>query len=194
MADRNRSRTPPKAAKGAPKGRKAAPKGGASRSSRAARETPVQQPSLVPYLAVEDAARAIAWYKEAFGAREATRQAAPGGKVLHAELRIGDARFYLSDVFPGADVEHPTSLGGTTTSLHLSTPDVDRAWARAVSAGGVVTMPLANQFWGDRYGKLRDPFGHSWSLSWPAQMTEAERTRLQEAALKSFAAAGDRPA
>jgi PhnB protein len=146
--------------------------------------------SLVPYLAVEDAAAAIAWYKEAFGAKEATRRLGPGGRVVHAEMRIGAARFYLSDVFPGSDIEHPTSLGGTTATLHLHAPDVDRLWARAVSAGGKVTLPLANQFWGERYGKLRDPFGHSWALSRPVDMTESEKARLEAEAMKAFEAAG----
>jgi PhnB protein len=179
---------PKRAPKGAPKrasARKAArpPRGPAAAD-------PSSPPGLVPYLAVEDAPRAIAWYKEAFGAREATRRLEPGGRVVHAELRIGAARFYLSDVFPGSDIEHPTSLGGTTASFHLHAPDIDRLWARAVSAGGQVTVPLANQFWGERYGKLRDPFGHSWALSWPVEMSEGERARLEAEAMKAFAAAG----
>lgn len=152
--------------------------------------SPAPDDGIVPYLAVEDAASAIAWYKEAFGAKETTRRLEPGGRVLHAELRIGAARFYLSDVFPGSDIEHPTSLGGTTSTLHLQAPEVDRLWARAVSAGGKVTMPLANQFWGERYGKLRDPFGHSWALSWPVDLGEGERARLEAEAMKAFAASG----
>jgi uncharacterized glyoxalase superfamily protein PhnB len=171
----------------APARKAAAPR---RRDGRPAGAAPAAEEALVPYLAVEDAARAIAWYKEAFGAREATRRLEPGGRVVHAELRVGAARFFLSDVLPGSDIEHPTSLGGTTATLHLQAPEIDRLWARAVSAGGKVTMPLANRFWGERYGKLRDPFGHSWALSWPVDMTEAERARLEAEAMKAFAAAG----
>lgn len=176
----------------APAGKARAPRKAAP-ARRSAPARPAAGPgagsSIVPYLAVEDAAQAIAWYKEAFGAKEATRRLEPGGRVVHAEMRVGEARFYLSDVFPGSDIEHPTSLGGTTASLHLHAPEIDRLWARAVSAGGQVTMPLANQFWGERYGRLRDPFGHSWSLSWPVDMSEAERSRLEAEAMKAFAAA-----
>jgi PhnB protein len=150
-------------------------------------------PSLVPCLAVEDAPRAIAWYREAFGAREAARRTAPGGKVAHAELRIGEARFFLSDAPPGPDVEHPTSLGGTTASLHLRAPDVDRLWARAVSAGGQVTVPLANRPWGERSGRLRDPFGHSWALSWPVGMSAEEKARLEAEASEASGPAGPGP-
>lgn len=144
--------------------------------------------TVTPYLAVSDAAKAIAWYKKALGAKELTRIPAPGGKLMHAELLIGDSRVMLSDVFPGSDVQDPTTLGGTTTNLHIYHKDVDKVWDRAVKAGARVTMPLQNQFWGERYGKLADPFGHSWAVSYKVKMTKAEMERKQAEAMNTFAA------
>jgi PhnB protein len=153
--------------------------------------TTARQPynTLTTFLVVNDATRALDWYKKAFGAKELTRMPSPGGKIMHAELQIGDTRFMLSDVFPGSDMRDPTDLGATTAGIHVYTKDVDKVWKKAVSAGATVTMPLENQFWGDRYGKLRDPFGHSWSLAYPAKMTEAEKRRKQEEAMRNFAQA-----
>jgi PhnB protein len=131
--------------------------------------------ALVPVLAVEDAAQAIAWYKRAFGARETDRRLTPEGKVVHAELAIGDARLSVVDVLPGAPADHPTSLGGTTVRLQLHLAKVDRAWARAVSEGAVVAVPLADQPWGERLGTLRDPLGHVWSLAEQAGPRRAPR-------------------
>ena len=121
--------------------------------------------ALTPYLAVRGAAQAIDWYKRAFGAKEATRQLGPGGMVLNAELTIGDSRFMISDILPGSGAKSPLDLGGSPVTLHVYTKDVDAFWARAVGAGAKVEMELANQFWGDRYGQLVDPFGHAWSLA-----------------------------
>lgn len=178
MAARNKAKKSTRARKTSPK----------ARPTNGARAAAPPWRTVTPYLAVSDAARAIDWYKEALGAREIARMPAPGGKIMHAELMIGDSRVMLSDVFPGSDLTEPTQLGGTGAGLHLTIPAVDRAWKRAVAAGATVTMPLENQFWGDRYGKLRDPFGHSWSLSFPARMTEAEKKQKERQAMETFAA------
>jgi PhnB protein len=115
---------------------------------------------------VKDAAAAIEFYKRAFGAEEVERMPGPGGKgVMHAEIKIGDSRIMLSDEFPGTGCSSPQTLGGTTCQLFLYVPDVDSAYQRAVSAGATATMPVADMFWGDRYGKLSDPFGHQWGLA-----------------------------
>jgi len=90
---------------------------------------------------------------------------APGGKVGHAELKIGNSIVMVADEMPGAGARSPQSLGGTTTGLFIYVEDVDSAFSRAASAGAKVDMPVADMFWGDRYGKLTDPFGHSWSMA-----------------------------
>ncbi len=122
--------------------------------------------SITPYLVVKDAAQAIEFYKRAFGAQEIARMPGPGGRgVMHAELKIGDSRVMLSDEFPGADCRSPQSLSGTTCQLFLYVPDVDSAYQQAISAGATSIMPASDMFWGDRYGKLADPFGHQWGLA-----------------------------
>ncbi len=122
--------------------------------------------SITPYLVVKDAARAIEFYKRAFGAEELGRMTGPGGRgVMHAEIKIGDSRVMLSDEFPGAGCSSPQSLGGTTCQLYLYVPDVDSAYQQAVSAGASADMPVSDMFWGDRFGKLSDPFGHEWALA-----------------------------
>lgn len=115
-------------------------------------------------LTVDDAARAIDFYKQAFGAREISRLPM-GDKIGHAELQIGDTRFMLSDEFPDFDNLSPKSRGGTTVNLVIYTEDVDSAFKKAIAAGGSEKMPVENQFWGDRMGTLTDPFGHKWSIA-----------------------------
>lgn len=122
--------------------------------------------SVTPYLVVKDAAQAIEFYKRAFGAQEVERMAGPGGKgIVHAEIRIGDSHVMLSDELPGTGCASPQSLGGTTCQLFVYVPDADSAYQQAVSAGATATMPVSDMFWGDRFGKLRDPFGHQWGLA-----------------------------
>lgn len=121
--------------------------------------------SLTPYLTVRDAPAAIAFYKQAFGAEELMRLPGPDGRLLHASLRIGDSTLMMSEEFPEFGGNGPLALGGSPVSLHLYVEDVDAAWARAVEAGCEITMPLEDAFWGDRFGSLRDPFGHLWSLA-----------------------------
>lgn len=157
-----------------------------ARAGRPARPPTMPYATITTYICVSDAAHAIDWYKKAFGARELTRMPGPGDKIMHAELQIGDSRLMLSDVFPGADTNHPQALGNTTATIHLYLKNIDQVWRKAVAAGATVTMPLENQFWGDRYGKLRDPFGHSWSLAYPARMTESEKRKKQEEVMRQF--------
>lgn len=131
--------------------------------------------TVTPGFAVKDAARAIEFYKQAFGAEEVNRMTTPDGKVMHAEIRIGDSIIMLGEEFPGAGGNpSPQTVGNTTVTLHIYTPDVDAAFDRAVKAGAKVAMPVSDMFWGDRYGRLTDPFGHSWSLATHKEDVSAE--------------------
>jgi PhnB protein len=119
----------------------------------------------IPYLAVDDAEAAIEYYKEAFGAKERWRMAMPDGKIGHAELEIGQSLIMLSDPVPQGATRTPKELGGTSASIFMFAEDVDAVVKRAVDAGATVTMEVADQFWGDRFGTITDPFGHVWSIA-----------------------------
>jgi PhnB protein len=121
--------------------------------------------SITPYLIVRDAARALDFYKKAFGAVELLRMAHPTGKIGHAEIKIGDSIIMMADEFPDHDIRSPESFGGSPVSLLLYVEDVDTAFPQAIAAGGTVVKPIADQFYGDRSGMLKDPFGHTWSIS-----------------------------
>jgi PhnB protein len=121
--------------------------------------------SLTPSLAVDDAAQAIEFYKQAFGATERARMPAPDGRIAHAELEIGDSIFTLADTFEGSAFKPPNQLGGTTGSVLIYVEDVDAVVDHAVEAGATVTMPVEDMFWGDRYGHVTDPFGHVWQIA-----------------------------
>jgi PhnB protein len=121
--------------------------------------------TVTPYLSVDDAAKAIDYYKKAFGAKERVRMDAPGGKIGHAELEIGDSLVMLADSFPQSSTKPPKELGGTSASVFMYVEDVDAVVKRAVDEGATVTMEVADQFWGDRFGSVQDPFGHSWALA-----------------------------
>ena len=140
--------------------------------------------TLTPHLVVKDASNAIEFYNKAFGAREIRRAPAPDGKsLLQAELQNGDSRLMLVDVFPEMDCRGPKSIGGTPVTIHMFVEDVDAAFSKAVAAGAEVKMPLDDMFWGDRYGVLTDPFGHSWSLATHKEDLTPEEIakRVQEA-------------
>ena len=140
--------------------------------------------TVTPYLAVDDAAEAIEYYKKAFGAKERGRMETPDGKIGHAELEIGDSLVMLSDPIPEATTRTPKELGGTSASVFLYVEDVDAVVKRAVDAGATVTMEVADQFWGDRFGSVQDPFGHSWSIAThvedvpPEEMAERAKTAM----------------
>jgi PhnB protein len=121
--------------------------------------------TVTPYLTVDDAVKAIEYYKKAFGAKERVRMDTPDGKIGHAELEIGDSLVMLSDPFPQASTQPPKELGGTSASVFLYVEDVDAVVKKAVDAGATVTMEVADQFWGDRFGSVQDPFGHVWSIA-----------------------------
>src|SRR5918992_4883206 len=115
--------------------------------------------SVTPYLALDDAAEAIEYYKKAFGAKERARMEVPGGKIGHAELQIGDSVVMLSDALPQFSTRPPKELGGTSVSIFMYVEDVDSFVKQAVDAGATVTVEIADQFWGDRFGAVQDPFG-----------------------------------
>ena len=121
--------------------------------------------SVTPYLIVSDAARAIEFYKQAFGAIELMRMPAPGGKIGHAEIKIGDSHVMLADESPEMGARSPTTIGGSPISILLYVTDVDAVAAKAVAAGAKVTRPVADQFYGDRTGGVEDPFGHMWYIA-----------------------------
>ena len=144
--------------------------------------TPVPEDfhTITPQMAVKGVAAAIDWYTRALGAHELLRNAGPDGtSIMHAELLLGDSRFFVVDEFPDSVVS-PSTLGGTTVTMHLYVPDVDALFNRAVEAGATVVMPVADQFWGDRYGILRDPFGHRWSIA--SRIEDLSPKKLQERA------------
>jgi uncharacterized glyoxalase superfamily protein PhnB len=121
--------------------------------------------SVTPHLICAGAAQAIEFYKRAFGAQECARLPGPDGRLMHAAVKIGDSQVMLVDEMPEWGALGPKSLKGSPVTLHLYVEDVDAFVERAVKAGAKVTMPVADQFWGDRYGKLEDPFGHHWSVA-----------------------------
>ena len=137
--------------------------------------------SITPYLMVRDGARAIAFYREAFGAEEVMRFNDPNGRIAHAEIRIGDSHVMLADeneMFVG-----PQTLGGAGVSLVLYVADVDATFAQAVAAGGTVRRPVADQFYGDRMGTLADPFGHVWSIGTHREDVSPEEMQRRMAAM-----------
>ena len=141
------------------------------------------QPSVIPHLVVDDAAAAIDFYVNAFGAVEQGRVPGPGGKLVHAALAINGSSIMLNDDFPemsGGKSMTPTSLGGTPVTIHLQvTEDVDAKFQQALDAGATVVAALEDQFWGDRYGVVRDPFGHHWSLG--QQVREVSMEEIEQA-------------
>jgi len=121
--------------------------------------------TVTPSLIVRDAAKAIDYYKKALGAQELVRMPGPDGKIMHAELKIGDSVIFLAEENPQMqNVKSPQSLGGCTGTLNVYVPNVDDLFRQAISAGGRESMPVADQFWGDRYGSFVDPFGYSWGI------------------------------
>ena len=130
------------------------------------------QPAVLPHLVVDDAAAAIDFYVKAFGAVERGRVPGPDGKLIHAAVDVNGSTVMLNDDFPemsGGKSMTPKALGGTPVTIHLVVTDVDKKFQQAVDAGATVVMPVEDQFWGDRYGMLRDPFGHKWSLGQPVR-------------------------
>jgi uncharacterized glyoxalase superfamily protein PhnB len=142
-------------------------------------------PGLTPHIVCNGAAKAIDFYKRAFGAEELMRIDAPEGKIMHAALSINGAMLMLVDEMKEMGVLDPNSLGGTPVTLHLIVTDADAAIDRAAKAGATVTMPAQDAFWGDRYGQVKDPWGHSWSIAHPLGKTLSE-SELKEAAKEAM--------
>jgi len=151
--------------------------------------------TITPYLVVSNASGAIEFYKKAFGAKELTRNLTPDGKIMNAQVKIGDSIMMLSDEFPtpGSTRKSPSSLGGSTFTMHIYSKNVDKLWAQAVAAGAMIRMSLDNTFWAERYGEMIDPFGHHWSLSQQIKMSPKEMEEKQKAAMAMFAQ-GEHPA
>lgn len=141
--------------------------------------------SVTPYLIVRDAARALDFYKKAFGATELMRFPAPGGKIGHAEIKIGEGVVMLADESPEMGHKSPQTIGGTPVSLMFYVADVDARFAKALAAGGVVMNPLKDQFYGDRSGTITDPFGHVWTIATHTEDVTPEEMQRRMAALSA---------
>ncbi|HLX76189.1 MAG TPA: VOC family protein [Terriglobales bacterium] len=144
--------------------------------------------TITPHITLRNAAQAIEFYKKAFGAEELGRSLTPDGKIMHAAIRIGDSLIMMNDEFPNMGSSSAEALGGTNVTLHIQTEDVDSLFDRAVKAGAKPTMPLANQFWGDRYGQVVDPFGQRWSVA--TRVEQLTPQEIEARAREVFAKAG----
>ncbi len=144
--------------------------------------------TITPHLVVRGAAEAIDFYKKAFGALEMGRHLGPDGKIMHAMMQIGTSRFFLNDEFPHMGCLSPQALNGSPVTLSLYVEDVDGLYAQATKAGAKVVMPLADQFWGDRYGVVADPFGHQWALA--SHVNDFSPEEMKKNAEAAFAGAG----
>lgn len=151
-------------------------------SSKTVKSIPDGMHSVTPHLVCDGAAAAIEFYKKAFGATEVGRMAGPDGRLMHAQITIGDSAVMLVDENPQFGMRGPRSLNGTPVTIHLYVADADAFVERAVAAGAKVIMPLADMFWGDRYGVLEDPCGHHWSVAThqrdvsPEEMSQAMKS------------------
>ena len=141
--------------------------------------------SLTPHLIVKDAAKAIEWYAKAFGATEILRMPGPGGKgIMHAEIKIGDSHIMMAEENPAFNSKSPSTLGGSPVALHLYVEDADKVFKQAVDAGAKAEMPPQDMFWGDRYGKVTDPDGHSWSIA--THVKDLSPEEIMAGAAKAF--------
>jgi PhnB protein len=150
-----------------------------------AKAVPEGTHTITAHLSVREAAKAIEFYQKAFGAQVLFVHKLPDGKVMHATLQIGDSRLMLADEFPGMGTKAASTLGGSPVVLNIYVEDVDNLFKQAVAAGAKVTMPLADQFWGDRYGQIVDPFGHSWALG--SHVEDVPQEEMARRAIEVFA-------
>jgi PhnB protein len=143
--------------------------------------------AVTPYLTCRDADKALEFYKKAFGAKIKSRMDGPDGKVMHAEILIGGSHIMLGEENTAMGMASPQTIGGSGSGVMLYVPNADKLFASAIAAGATVEMPLGDQFWGDRYGKLADPFGHKWSIATHIEdMTPKEMARRGEEFFKQF--------
>jgi PhnB protein len=141
--------------------------------------------TVTPYLIVKDAARAIDFYKKALGAKELMRFPGPDGKVMHAEIKIGDSPIMLGDEAPERGFRGPEALGGSPVGICLYVEEVDKRFSQAIAAGATALMPVQDQFYGDRSGTLKDPFGHTWTIATHKEdVSMAEMQKRAAAAMK----------
>lgn len=148
--------------------------------------------TVTPSLTLDDAAASIAWYKQALGAEELARSLGSDGKIMHAEIQVGDSRIMLSDPVMGG--KGPKGYGGSPAGLFLFVLDCDAFFNRAVAAGATVVMPVGDMFWGDRFGAVLDPFGYRWSFATRKEDLTPEEMQVRQAEwMKSFAAQGGKP-
>lgn len=133
--------------------------------SDAVSPVPAGYPTVIPYMCIKGAGEALDFYAKAFNAVETVRMPGPGGMVMHAEMKIGESVIMLSEENCEQGQKSPVTLGGSATHVFLYVPDVDASFAQAIAAGATAIMPPMNMFWGDRFGKLKDPFGHEWSMA-----------------------------
>jgi PhnB protein len=157
--------------------------------AKAKKAVPDGYHTITPQLTLDDAPRAIEWYKEALGAEELSRSIGPDGTIMHAELRIGDSRIMLNDAIMGG--KGPKAIGGSPLSLWVFVEDCDALFNRAVAAGAQVKMPMADQFWGDRMGALLDPHGYSWSVA--TRKEDLTRDEMDRRAAEFFKTAAKQP-
>ena len=146
--------------------------------------------SVTPYLIISGATEAIEYYKKAFGATELMRIDAPGGKIGHAEIKIGDSPIMLADEFPEMGYKSPTTLGGSPVSIMIYVADVDAVFTQAIAAGGKEQRPVKDQFYGDRSGTLADPFGHVWHVATHKEDVSAEEMERRASAHTAAATGG----
>ncbi len=156
--------------------------------AKAARPVPDGYHSITPQLALDDASKAIDWYKRALGAEEISRSLGPDGKIMHAELKFGDSRVMVNDVMSG--MKGPQAFGGSPASLWLYVENSDAIFNRAVAAGATVQVPIDNQFWGDRGGAVADPSGYTWWIATRKEdLTQAEMEQRAQEFFKQMAEA-----
>lgn len=157
-----------------------------SKSSTSPAKAPAVKPirdgmhTVAPHLVCTDAVRAIDFYQKAFGAKEIFRLVAPNGSLIHGSVSIGDSVVMLCEEFPACGNVSPKTLKGTPVTIHLSVENVDELVAKAVKAGATLKMPVADMFWGDRYGIVEDPFGHQWSIA--THIRDVSHEEMQQAA------------
>jgi PhnB protein len=141
--------------------------------------------TVTPHLSLKNAAKALEFYKEAFGAQILEKCDTPDGKIMHAVIQIGNSRLMIADEFPQCGITSPQSLKGSSALFHIYVEDVDAFFNKAIKAGGKVVMPIADAFWGDRYGQLSDPFGHYWSVA--THKVDLTKEEINKAAEQLFA-------
>jgi len=139
--------------------------------------------SVTPYLIIKGAAKALDFYQRAFGAKETVRMPGPGGKIMHAEMRIGSSMVMLADEHPEMNARSPEAFGGSPVMIHLYVEDVDAVFNQAIAAGATVERPLADQFYGDRTGGVKDPFGYSWYVATHKEDVTPEEMKKRMAAM-----------